>query len=308
VQVSFIVSPSYHGSTLLSLLLQNHSQVSSLGDANLPRGSKTTCSCGQRVYECDFWQALTAQLDTSRYAKVPTMLPMLPRPLTRRKLEGYPTRVFHSARVDRTAGRVAAVGADRIIEPLWQLRPGLVHDFVDVYRSVYKLTLELQGTSVFVDGSKNWRTARLFVREFGPDANVNIIHLVRDPRGFALSQRTRGLGRDLRAAAWLWADLHRRMQALENAAPYRVVRYEDLCTQPEAELQSLFTSLGLEPEGVVGRTQHPAKNHLVGNPMRKAFDGTVRLDDRWRTELSDAEQRAVLRHAGDLATRFGYVM
>jgi hypothetical protein len=34
----------------------------------------------------------------------------------------------------------------------------------------------------------------------------------------------------------------------------------------------------------------------------------VRLDERWRTELSDAEQRTVLGYAGDLAARFGYVM
>ena len=298
MRVSFIVSPSYHGSTLLALLLQNHSQISSTGDGIPPRGSKTKCSCGQRVNECEFWQTISA--------RGPAMLPALPRPLTRHRLEGYPTRVFHNARFDRLAGRAAAAGGDRVIESLW--RRSQIDEFVDLYRSFYKLTLDLQGTSVFVDGSKNWRPARLLARELGPDG-ASIVHLVRDPRGFAVSQRARGLGgRDLRAAAWLWADLHGRMRTLEQAAPYRVLRYEDLCAQPEDELASLVASLGLAPENVVAPARHPAKGHLIGNPMRKDFDGTVQLDERWRSELSDAEQRTVLAAAGDLAARFGYTL
>lgn len=307
LHVSFIVSPSYHGSTLLALLLRNHSQISSLGDTNLKRGSRTRCTCGKRVSECEFWQTIAAQLETARFAGIPTMLPILPAPLTRHKLAGYPTRVFRNARADRMLGRAAATCADRIIEPLWKLRPRQLREFVDLYRSLYTLTLELQGTSIFVDGSKNWRTARLLARELGPSARVNIIHLVRDPRGFALSQRTRGASRNLTTASWLWADLHRRIETLQHVAPYRVLRYEDLCAQPDVELRQLFEWLGVAPESGVAQTLDPAKNHLIGNPMRKRFDGTVQLDERWRTELSDAEQRTVLRHAGELAARFGYV-
>jgi hypothetical protein len=308
MRVSFIVSPSYHGSTLLGLLLRNHSQISSLGDTIPRRGGTTRCTCGKRVNECEFWLTISTQLDTARFAGNSTMLPILPSPLTRHYLTGYPTRVFHNTRADRLAGRSAAIAADRIIEPLWRLRPRQTQEFANLYRSLYKLTLDLQGTSLFVDGSKNWRTARLLARTLAPAAEVNIIHLVRDPRGFAVSQRARGLGRSLRTVGWLWADLHRRIQTLEHTAPYRVLLYEDLCAQPEVELRSLFASLGLAPETVVAPPLHPAKNHLIGNKMRKSFDGNVRLDERWRTELSDAEQRTVLGYAGDLAARFGYVM
>lgn len=308
MQVSFIVSPSYHGSTLLSLLLRNHSQISSLGDTIPKRGSRARCTCGRRINECDFWTTISERLDTARFGQIRTMLPILPRPLTRHKLEGYPSRVFHNARANRLAGRAAAACADRIVEPLWRRRPRYVDDFVELYRSFYNLTLDLQGTSVFVDGSKNWRTVRLLTQGLGEDAHVKIIHLVRDPRGYAVSQRGRGLGRDLRAVGWQWADLHRRIQAFEQAAPYHVMRYEDLCAQPEAELREVLTSLELTPEDVIAAHLPPAKNHLIGNKMRKSFDGTVRLDERWRTELSDAEQRTVLRHAGELATRLGYTM
>jgi hypothetical protein len=252
---------------------------------------------------------VSEQLDTTRFGRTPTLLPVLPRPLTRHKLEGYPTRVLHNAHADRLAGRAGAAFADRVIEPGWRLRPRETRDFVELYRSFYKLTLDLQGTSTFVDGSKSWRTARLLARGLAAAGDeVTIVHLVRDPRGFALSQRSRGLGRDLRTAAWLWADLHGRGRSLADIAPYSVLRYEDLCAQPQVELHSLFETLELPKESVVGPTLHPEKNHLIGNPMRKRFDGTVQLDERWRTELTDAEQRTVLESAGDLAARFGYVM
>jgi hypothetical protein len=40
--------------------------------------------------------------------------------------------------------------------------------------------------------------------------------------------------------------------------------------------------------------------------MLRTFDGRVKLDTRWRSEMSAAQQRTVLDEAGEFAHRMGY--
>lgn len=84
------------------------------------------------------------------------------------------------------------------------------------------------------------------------------------------------------------------------------MRYEDLCSDPEAELLRLFDFLQIAPEPIVTAPKYPAKHHLIGNNMLRTFDGQVKLDTRWRTELTGAEQHTVLDCAGEFARRMGY--
>lgn len=129
---------------------------------------------------------------------------------------------------------------------------------------------------------------------------------MRDPRGFALSQRRHGRASDLLESAWVWNDLHRRMQSLSAVAPYHLLRYEDLALNPHSEMQTLCEFLGVEPEDVVEAPRFPGKHHIIGNAMARDFAGDVSLDTRWRTELKPTEQRAVLAAAGSFAAQLGY--
>jgi Sulfotransferase domain len=306
MQVGFVVCPSYEGATLLALLLNNHSQISALGDTLPSRRTDWTCACGQRVSECDFWQMVSAGLDTSRYRNLPTLLPVMPWPLAHRQIEGSVVHVSQDPRLNRLAGRLAGRLADFGAPTVWWFRRQLVADFVGIYRSFYQLVLDMHGTSTFVDGFKSWRKVALLAQELQPATEVRIIHLVRDPRGFALSRRRHGEAEDLKESAWLWADLHHRMELLRAAAPYRLLRYEDLCTQPEAEMRKLFQFFGVEPEAVVSAPKYTRKHHILGNQMLRTFSGNVDLDERWRAELSTGDQHTVLSSAGDLAERLGY--
>ena len=65
-------------------------------------------------------------------------------------------------------------------------------------------------------------------------------------------------------------------------------------------------TLEVEPEDVVTAPQHPHKHHILGNQMFRTFSGDVRLDERWREELTPAEQRSVFNSAGPLVERLGY--
>jgi hypothetical protein len=83
------------------------------------------------------------------------------------------------------------------------------------------------------------------------------------------------------------------------------IRYEDLCSRPEATLDRLFqfigvdVSLGLMP-------QRSDEQHIIGNGMR--FDTTreVVLDDRWKSTLNAHELRTFNSIAGQVSRRLGY--
>jgi hypothetical protein len=235
-----------------------------------------------------------------------SLLAVVPWPLSRWQVEWSRIRLSPSLRVNRALGRSAARTADLAAPAAWGLHGRLVEDFVRTNRSLYDLVLDMHGTSIFVDGQKSWRRAALLGRELPSSDEARIIHLVRDPRGFALSQRQRGQASHLLESAWLWRDLHTRMRSLNTVAPYHLLRYEDLAVRPEGEMRKVFEFLGVEPQSVVDAPRYPAKHHVVGNEMARSFAGDVKLDTRWRTELSAREQQAVLAAAGPFAAELGY--
>jgi hypothetical protein len=307
VRVAFFVSPPYQGATLLALLLNNHSLISALGECSFPsRSFGIACACGEFVNDCDFWQSVRLRMDPTGSLSFSTLLPVLPWPLKRWQFEWSRIRLTPRPWLNRALGRSAARVADVAAPAAWRLHPQLVDNFVESNRSLYALVLEQHGTSVFVDGHKSWRKAALLARELIPSDDVRIIHLVRDPRGFAVSQRRHGQAKRLVESAWVWKDLHRHMRSLSTLAPYHLMRYEDLALRPEAEMQKVFAFLGLEGESVVGAPKILAKHHIVGHDMVRGFDGEIRHDGRWRVELSPKEQQVVLAAAGPFATQLGY--
>ena len=57
-QLIYIASTGYSGTTLLDMLLNNHPEVSALGEVYLlSRYAKenSECTCGKVVNECGFW-------------------------------------------------------------------------------------------------------------------------------------------------------------------------------------------------------------------------------------------------------------
>lgn len=307
MRVAFAVSPPFQGATLLALLLNNHALISALGECSFPsRSIGITCACGEFVTECDFWQSVRLRLDPTGSLNLSSLLPVVPWPLSRWQLEWSRIRLSPSLRVNRALGRSAARTADFAAPAAWGLHGSLVKDFVRTNRSLYELVLDMHGTSIFVDGHKSWRKAALLGRELPSSDDRRFIHLVRDPRGFALSQRQRGQASHLLESAWMWRDLHTRMRSLKMVAPYHLLRYEDLAVRPEGEMRNVFEFLGVEPQRVVDAPRYPAKHHVVGNEIARSFAGDIKLDTRWRTELSAREQQAVLAAAGPFAAELGY--
>ena len=54
LEIYCILCPSYHGATLLSLLLGNHTKVFSLGDTIPTEPFPIRCGCGAPFDRCEF--------------------------------------------------------------------------------------------------------------------------------------------------------------------------------------------------------------------------------------------------------------
>jgi hypothetical protein len=77
-QAYFVLSPSYHGATLLSKLINAHPELTALGVTYPSNGFDQVCGCGKKVSECPFWQAIKADVGAERYPGTRVMLPQFP--------------------------------------------------------------------------------------------------------------------------------------------------------------------------------------------------------------------------------------
>ena len=303
VRLDFVVCPAHHGATLLSLLLNNHSLVSALGDTVPTRSYDQVCACGARVSGCAFWQTVVDELNVPAQAPYEMLLPAVPLsfhgmarrwPPVNRRLNGFVRKVIV------TLSRGGVPGSDRAAGALFG-------DFADLYLRFYELVRQLHGTTVVVDGSKEQRKIEAIAAALRDRADIRVIHVVRDPRGFAASMiRKDRPNWSVERVASRWNRMHSQALRLPSLGRYELVRYEDLCAAPEPTMARVLQFLDVPTEDVVGPPRWPEKHHLMGNKMLFEFDGRIAHDERWRTELTPRQQDAVRKRTAALARRFGY--
>jgi hypothetical protein len=293
----FVVCPSYHGATVLAFLLNNHPLLSCLGDTLPWADRRQSCSCGARVSHCDFWQEIHRRVEAQRWREEPQMLPLLP-------------RVFAAPALNRPVAR-ALIGASLLFGPgVRRLAPRAAAEFTAAYRDFYAAIRDLHQTRHVVDGSKSVGKILALTALSDPDRRARVVHLVRDPRGYAWSLRSRDAAlADIGASGREWRLRHRNIERLLGHSPrfdYLPVRYEDLCLDSDRTLARIFGLFDVDPLPIDKLTETVRKNHLIGNRMLKTFDGTLSLDQRWRQALMPEEQDAVMRAATPLAGAYGY--
>jgi hypothetical protein len=95
------------------------------------------------------------------------------------------------------------------------------------------------------------------------------------------------------------------------AAGYLRVRYEDLVSDPESELNRILDFLGLTTRTVPnaqGRQMWLEPQHTVaGNPSRFVTGhAAIQLDDAWIREMPTAAKCAVTAITAPMLLRYGY--
>jgi hypothetical protein len=197
-----------------------------------------------------------------------------------------------------------------------------LEEYPQVLADVVRAITEVSGARTVVDSSKLPPYGGILER--APGVDLRVVHLVRDPRATAYSwgqrkhQPDRGapdvmqMQTPVRAAA-LWSAWNAAAEVLGRrlGARYMRLRYEDLIADPATALRAVTRIIDAPDAALPLVDDHHATlapSHTVaGNPDR--FHGgsvELRLDDRWRRELTSRDALTVSIISAPLMKRYGY--
>ena len=301
----FISCAAHSGSTLLALLLATHPRITSVGELrpmNIPKGYKIPeCSCGAPIEECTFWRNVdlemeakghsflnsTTSIDFSRFwVKIQTF------PLGNRIFESLRKHVFNFVANEKTA-------LDKLAR---------------FHQHVAESALLYENTDIFADATKSYYLFNTLAQrlEFRERMHLKLIHLVRDVRGVAFSVAKRRRPQDwdktieIAAKYWVRANqaVHLIQRAYMNANDVFLLRYSDLCHNPEASIEQLSRFIGVTPKFLIGDIDN-TQYHIFGNEMRKIRLKEIREDTQWQEKLSQSDLRTIKRIAGRMSQKYG---
>ena len=318
----YILAASHSGSTLLAILLGGHPGICAVGElkaTSMGDVDAYLCSCRARIRECPFWSGMKQEMADRGYAfdvtDAGTDLLSGAGSYIRRLL-----RPLHRGPVLELV-RDAALS----LSPAWWSR---LSRFQARNSALVASLRARTARDVVVDSSKVGIRLKYLLRN--PTLDVRIVRLVRDGRGVALAYvdparfadatdpRLRGGGTGgsredekltVAEAALEWRRSNEEAEAILSGldpSRWRNVRYEELCTEPDRTLRSLFDFIGVDTGVGVEQLDFDGL-HVIGNGMRLDFSRRIRLDERWREALGPRDLRVFGSVAGSLNRRLGYL-
>jgi hypothetical protein len=298
VAVLYVTGWCRSGSTVLGNVLAEMPGVFHTGELRflwlngvLGSGSNRRCGCGADLLDCPFWAGV---LEAGRPAS--------------RTLAEHAADVVRWQRAYRT-------------RHTWRTLHGRARHVVQAgngwpqtLAATYHAIAARSGARLIVDTSKFASDAALLTRLDGIEPAY--VHLVRDPRGVAMSwlrpkDYTGRRGVLNSTAHWLGFNLA--AEAVSRAWPRAALRlrYEDLTGDPLGSLTRVLALVGRDPGENPVAADGAARlgpNHTVtGNPDRFTR-GSVRLreDRRWHQGLAAHQRAAATVVALPLIRRYDY--
>ncbi|GAB1257164.1 hypothetical protein NBRC116494_16660 [Aurantivibrio plasticivorans] len=299
----YILSPSYSGSTLLTMLLAQHAEIATIGELKATsRGDLDNylCSCGAAMKSCSFWREIESRAGRDDIAFT---------------VEDFGT---HFKAPDRWWGRIlSAQLRGRVFESLRALLikviPGLHREWMKILernRYLIDQVLQLQSSNIFLDGSKDPNRLLYFVQSGHWD--VYVIYMIRDGRAQAHSTRRKERhGMTYAQASKDWRYTVQQMNEVVKYLPgdrLHKLRYEDLCGDPNAIMNDIWAWMGVNPldQDWTDVDLKQSEHHILGNNMRTKERIAIRYDDSWQTEIEAHEFDTFEKIAGFENKSFGY--
>jgi hypothetical protein len=148
------------------------------------------------------------------------------------------------------------------------------------------------------------------IKELFPD--LFVIHIVRDPRANAFSQRTRWPSTSLWMAAHAWQSYVDAGQAWEQrrASPLLQLRYEDLVSAPDDSCRKICDFLNIPMDPAMLALDHVQRDFDPTGPgvaTKRLYQGLERHRvDKWRSFMQPAQVKLIERqcHRGMALFRY----
>ena len=317
----YIMAASHSGSTLLAMLLNTHPKICTAGElktTSLGDVERYRCSCRQPIRRCEFWSAVTADLNAQG----------LDFDLSRGETHVRSVASRYAQRLLAPLHRGPALELARdlalALSPRWRAHRRRA-EILDA--ALARAICTRTDKPVLVDSSKVGIRLKYLLRN--PELDVRVIRLIRDGRAVALTYMdperfadasdphlrgggTGGAGGDDRldvsAAAREWRRSNEEAEAIVGGLErwrWTEVRYDELCLDTDRTLRRLFAFAGVDPSSP-RMAFRASEHHVIGNGMRLDASSEIRFDERWREALSASDLASFDRVAGGLNRRLGY--
>ncbi len=302
LRVVFIAGAGRSGSTILARLLGQCEGCTTAGEIRhlgrtgaVTSDSNTRCGCGRTFAECEFWRRVMAGLGERGWDPL--------------RMEGIRKELDRTRNIPRILrGGVSSQFGRALTE------------FGAYQADLYALVAAQSDAMTVIDSSKD--PSSLFLACAVPGVEVDVVHLVRDPRAVAFSwttkkrrpevvegqayMRTYGVARS--AIFWVVSNALAELGG-RRASSYQRLRYEDFVQKPGPTVGRVLQRDAAELGFIDGKVvSFPRREHLVrGNPDR--FRGgrvEIARDDRWVTQLTATRRLLVSAICVLGMARYGY--
>lgn len=287
-QVVFILGTGYCGSTLVELVLGSHAKVFALGEishlAYKFNNKKIDKFCRICEGECSFWDKKANKLIRDAYLLQPQNSLM--------------RRLFNSP----------------------------IKSLLNRHRNIYHYLFEWSNSDILIDSSKSiwWTKMQLKYNYHWRKMKPILIFVVRDGRAVVNSNLRKDRTKSIEQVTQTWVQQMRTLQDFYNSFQYSkaTVQYEAFATSPASVVKDLCKLLKINfTDTMLEYWKH--EHHVVsGNPGTRslilqhnglksrtkdefyAHDPSIRLDLRWKQELSTENLAYFQHYAGDFNKQF----
>ncbi len=313
VRVLYICSAGHSGSTFTDMLLGGHSQMESLGEfsfigKNLALGE--LCGCGVPVSDCQAWAPIFNRIIRERGTDLRQS------PYEIRQWDTHAVQIIDNQQQTpafllgmklRSAYMKYRYQLPQKLYPFVPFPPR-VAGYVHNTNYLYNIIRETRHCQIVIDSSKNIFKA-LALYENNPK-EIRIIFLSRDGRGVYLSKINSNMSQ--KEAVLSWVGYYKRalplLAKVVNPEHLFKVRYEDLASQPETILKKIceFAGMSFEPtmlDFTIGiRHSVNGNRNARFNRQKKG----IRLDELWRTKLTQEDLKIFNKYGGMTNHCLGY--
>lgn len=199
-----------------------------------------------------------------------------------------------------------------------------LEEYSEILRRLYSGIVTVSGKSVVVDSSK--RPSLAYILRTMPDVDLNVVHVVRDPRGVAFSfakhvalpagaaLRSEMPRSTTRKVSRRWVSVNLLIAGLRHlGVPVTRVRYEDLVAEPQRELRKVLElTNGDTSDDDLGYVTEDGvtvpRTHVVAGGRIRLASGTMplRLDEQWQNDMPARSRRLVELMTAPVRRKYGY--
>jgi hypothetical protein len=292
LRIIYIGGLEHSGSTLLGLILDNHTQIICVGElshlARVGWQGDQKCSCGLQIRDCTFWTKVRTLWEEMTNEHIDKLI-----------------EIENNFDLNRQLPRILF---ERYIQS------SAFKDYCEYSLMLFRAIKLVSGRSIIVDTSK--RASRALALSSINEIDLRLIHLIRDARGVAYSS---GKPKRISPKPWWisalrWDFINLAFEFIKPIIGDKMVlqlRYEDLISNPEDTIRRLGDFIGLDTTLLtlsVSRNEPLVADHIGAGNSFLITGNNFYLNSRinWINQMPLTNQKKVWMLTKKRMIHYGY--